>query len=115
MTDSADSNISFQTMVDACETVVPAKVWLQHRTVIAVSGGADSVALFRALTHIFARNLSANKSTSESAKLIVAHIDHAVRGEASQADRDFVENLAGEFGAKFVAVKLNLKANVGRP
>ena len=111
--DSIDSDNAIQTLMDACETVVPAELWLQHRAVVAVSGGADSVALFRILDHIFSHNLSAGSLGRESAKLIVAHIDHAIRGEASEADRDFVESLAVQFGATFVSMKLDPKQMPG--
>ena len=108
-----DSDNSFKTLVEACENVVPATLWLQHRSIVAVSGGADSVALFRTLNHIFDRNSSAGQSAPDASKLIVAHVDHSVRGQASRADRDFVENLAGQFGAKFVAMQLDAEELLG--
>jgi tRNA(Ile)-lysidine synthase len=53
--------------------------------VVAVSGGADSVALLRAL---HAMDLP----------LTVAHLNHQLRGEASDADEAFVRGLASELG-----------------
>lgn len=101
-------NASFRTLVDACEAVVPAQQWLQHRAVVAVSGGADSVALFRTLTHI-----AGKKSATDANRLVVGHVDHAVRGDASAADGEFVKQLAKTFGADFVSVKLDLRALLG--
>lgn len=101
-------NASFKTLVDACEAVVPAQQWLQHRAVVAVSGGADSVALFRTLTHI-----AGKKSATDANRLVVGHVDHAVRGNASAADAEFVKQLAKTFGADFVSVKLDLRALLG--
>jgi tRNA(Ile)-lysidine synthase len=56
---------------------VPAGPWA-----VAVSGGADSVALFRLL--LGRSDLS----------LHVAHLNHQTRGEASTADAEFVQQLA---------------------
>ncbi|HSI89234.1 MAG TPA: tRNA lysidine(34) synthetase TilS [Pyrinomonadaceae bacterium] len=81
--------------------------------VVAVSGGADSVSLLLALADLEKRK----KLTNE---LIVAHFDHGLRGEASEADADFVRGLAGDVGLKFVggmgkiAAKGNLEQNARR-
>jgi tRNA(Ile)-lysidine synthase len=52
--------------------------------VVAVSGGADSVALLRALL-----------SLPRPGRLIIAHLNHALRGAESDADEAFVRNLHG--------------------
>lgn len=57
--------------------------------VVAVSGGADSVALLAAL-HSFSR--------ARRWRLTVAHMDHGIRGAASKADADFVMSLAKRWG-----------------
>jgi tRNA(Ile)-lysidine synthase len=54
--------------------------------VVAVSGGADSVALLRAL------------QTDYPATLTVAHLNHQLRGEESAADEVFVRELASQLG-----------------
>ncbi len=59
---------------------------------VAVSGGADSVALLRAL--------AALKRTGEG-RLIVAHYNHRLRGEQSDADERFVGRLADELKLGF--------------
>lgn len=55
-------------------------------TMVAVSGGADSVALLRALDHLLPR--------SAAGRLIVAHYNHRLRGDASDADERLVADLA---------------------
>src|SRR5437868_7490678 len=55
----------------------------------AVSGGADSVALFAAL-HELRGELGI--------ELRAAHLDHGLRGAESAADRAFVESLACDLG-----------------
>lgn len=59
------------------------------KILLAVSGGADSVALLEAL-----RELAPELRLS----LGVAHLDHGIRGQAATDDRDFVEALAREAG-----------------
>jgi tRNA(Ile)-lysidine synthase len=54
--------------------------------VAAVSGGPDSVALFHILTEL----LQAEKIE----RLILAHVNHQLRGAASDTDEDFVAELA---------------------
>ena len=58
--------------------------------IVAVSGGADSVALLRGL--ILARR---------GQPLIVAHFNHQLRGAASDADAAFVRKLADGWGLPF--------------
>lgn len=57
---------------------------------VAVSGGADSVALLHLLAEL------ADHATRK--KLVVVHFNHCLRGEASQADATFVEALAKKLG-----------------
>jgi tRNA(Ile)-lysidine synthase len=55
---------------------------------VAVSGGADSVALLRLLLEL---------RGELGAVLAVAHFNHGLRGESSDADEHFVVNLAGRY------------------
>lgn len=57
---------------------------------VAVSGGADSVALFRTLHFL------ANQHRWE---LVVLHVNHHLRGPESDADAAFVQSLAAEMGS----------------
>lgn len=59
--------------------------------VVAVSGGADSVALLHLLRH-----------APLSLQLIVCHLNHQLRGEESDQDALFVKQLATQWGLPFM-------------
>ena len=62
------------------------------RVAVAVSGGADSVALLRVLIEL----------RSELGIVVsVAHFNHGLRGEASEADEAFVAGLAKQHDLEF--------------
>lgn len=63
-----------------------------HRVAVAVSGGADSVALLRILTGL---------ADELGITVAVAHMNHSLRGKESETDAQFVEDLAKEFGLRF--------------
>jgi tRNA(Ile)-lysidine synthase len=60
---------------------------------VAVSGGGDSVALFHCL--------NALRTRLSITRLGVAHVNHRIRGAASDQDAAFVKRLAKEGGARF--------------
>lgn len=62
---------------------------LGTRWIVAVSGGGDSVGLLRILHRL---------APSTGLILSAAHLNHGTRAEASQADADFVAELAGALG-----------------
>jgi tRNA(Ile)-lysidine synthase len=66
------------------------------RLAVAVSGGADSVALLRALA---AQNREAGRELG--LVLHVAHLHHGLRGEEADADLDFVRDLAASLDLPF--------------
>jgi tRNA(Ile)-lysidine synthase len=68
------------------------------RYLIGVSGGRDSVALLHWLLDL------------EYRKLIVCHVDHQLRGRASQGDARFVEKLAGQRDLGFELRLANIRA-----
>ncbi len=70
------------------------------RVVVAVSGGADSVAL--------AQVLSAWRERLDL-ELAVAHVEHGLRGKESLDDAKFVEQLARRLGLPFYLKRINLK------
>ena len=59
--------------------------------IVAVSGGADSVALLLALDELI-------RAKKLKIKLVVAHLNHKLRGAAGGADARWVKSLAGELG-----------------
>src|SRR5438309_7651036 len=65
-----------------------------QRVGVAVSGGADSVCLLHVLRELAARwNLC----------LTVLHLDHQLRGDESQADAEFVRELADRLAFPMVS------------
>ena len=73
------------------------------RLLVAVSGGADSVALLRLLVEV-------NRSDYWGWKLVVGHVDHGLRGAASRQDAKFVAALAKQLGLPCVVRHLVLRA-----
>ncbi len=69
------------------------------RIVVAVSGGPDSVALFRCLVALRVR---------WNWDVCVGHIDHGFRGMESEGDAKFVEALAAKFGVPVMVSRLHL-------
>jgi tRNA(Ile)-lysidine synthase len=69
---------------------------------VAVSGGADSVALLRILQNI---------RQDLGVTLLVVHFDHMLRGEDSTADARFVKDLAGKLNLEFVAASEDVAAS----
>lgn len=70
----------------------PCAVPLGAPLMVAVSGGADSMALLHGLARLPRRDRHA---------LVVAHLDHGLRGEASREDARFVREWAGKLGVPF--------------
>ncbi len=68
------------------------------RVVVAVSGGADSVALLDLLADLPEFHLS----------LVVAHLNHLLRGEESDGDEAFVVRLAGVYGIPVVTRRVDV-------
>ena len=68
--------------------------------VVAVSGGADSVALLDILVSLQQYRL----------RLVVAHLNHALRGAESDADQRFVADLAAGYGLPFVTETVDVAA-----
>ncbi|MEX2114949.1 MAG: tRNA lysidine(34) synthetase TilS [Pirellulales bacterium] len=69
--------------------VWPSTAWQDVGVVLAVSGGADSVAL--------ARVVAALKSGGPG-RLTIAHFNHRLRGAESDGDQQFVQTLAQQLG-----------------
>jgi tRNA(Ile)-lysidine synthase len=71
------------------------------RLAIGLSGGADSVALLRAL---------AGRAGELGLVLRVAHLHHGLRGEEADGDRDFCCKLADQLGLPFHEAKVDTAA-----
>jgi tRNA(Ile)-lysidine synthase len=72
----------------------------------AVSGGPDSVALLHLLVHL--------KTYFGIRRITVIHFDHKLRGEESEADREFVRSLAGSAGLDFHCGTADVCAHAGK-
>jgi tRNA(Ile)-lysidine synthase len=70
-------------------TAWPPQAWQDITVLVAVSGGADSVALLRALAAL---------KTAGEGRLVVAHANHQLRGDESDADAAFVAGLSQSLG-----------------
>ncbi|MFM7138596.1 MAG: tRNA lysidine(34) synthetase TilS [Planctomycetota bacterium] len=82
----------------------PAHDWA-FPSLVAVSGGADSVALSLAVARL--------TPAAAVSRLVIAHADHGLRAE-SAADAEFVRQLAERLGTRFVGRRLDVAAAVGR-
>ncbi len=75
------------------------------RLAVGVSGGADSVALLRALHQL---------SGTLGLVLHVAHLHHGLRGAEADGDRDSVRALAAELGLAFHEARADTQAEAER-
>ena len=71
------------------------------RLAVGLSGGADSVALLRAL---------AARGGELGLVLHVAHLHHGLRGEEADADLEFARALAGELGLAFHEARVDTES-----
>lgn len=76
-----------------------------ERVAVAVSGGADSVALLRLLVEL---------RGELGIVLMVAHVNHKLRGAESDEDEQFVARLVAEHGLEFAAQDAPVKNKQGR-
>ena len=83
--------------IDLCHTE---KILYGKKIVVAVSGGADSLALADLL------NRSRQKFKTE---ICIAHYEHGLRGKTSLEDADFVEEFAKNLGIEFFCESGNVK------
>jgi len=65
------------------------------RVLVALSGGADSVAL-------------ALLALESGAQVMAAHVEHGIRGEASERDMAFVQDFCARQGIELHAVRMNV-------
>jgi tRNA(Ile)-lysidine synthase len=75
------------------------------RVGVAVSGGADSVALLRLLEDL---------REALGITLLVLHLNHALRGEESDTDERFVAGVACQSGLEFISVREDVAGEARR-
>lgn len=90
---------SFDQLTEAIALAFPPNRWRDVHLLVAVSGGADSVALLRAIHRL-------KLDAAGQGKIYVAHFNHGLRGKASDGDQVFVEQLAA---------KLEISPLIGQP
>jgi tRNA(Ile)-lysidine synthase len=71
-----------------------------EHVLVAVSGGADSVALLLCLRDL---------APLLNLKLTVAHLNHQLRGSAADEDQEFVRRLSADLGLPFVTGRVDVK------
>src|SRR5688572_25700268 len=71
----------------------PPDRWSDVTVLVAVSGGADSVALLRGLSQLL---------VAGRGRLVAAHFNHQLRGTESDADQAFVLELSREMGVELI-------------
>ena len=97
-----DQNSNFTDRLCAvCQSVLPVGAWGLHQVVVAVSGGADSVALLRILGRLRQEHLMPSPSDGAVKRLHVVHVNHSTRDESAVADAQFVAALAQSMDAEF--------------
>ena len=83
---------------NAIQSAWPASRYRGVGLVIGCSGGADSVALLRCLVELARCDSS---DTSAAGFIVAAHFNHRLRGEESDGDAHFVEQVAHDLGVRF--------------
>ncbi|MDC0936698.1 tRNA lysidine(34) synthetase TilS [Pirellulales bacterium] len=84
MTQPANSPADSLGLEARIEAIWPVAAWRDLNAVVAVSGGADSVALLRALQKIKGQH-------GGNGDLFVAHVNHHLRGKESDLDQSWLE------------------------
>lgn len=75
-----------------------AGVGIGDEVLLAVSGGADSMALMYSTVNLWG---------TQSSSIVVGHVNHNLRGAESKQDLVFVENAASKLGVRFHSICLD--------
>jgi tRNA(Ile)-lysidine synthase len=73
----------------------------KSRVLVALSGGADSVALLHGLLAIQAEL---------DFRVFAAHLNHGIRGETADSDEDFCKSICASWGVSFFSKKVDCPA-----
>lgn len=93
---------AWQRLCEAIESNWPVSRFRDVGVVVGCSGGGDSVSLLRALVEMVRRDSTESQAESQARGFIVAaHFNHRLRGDASDADAAFVQQLADQLGVEF--------------
>ena len=85
----------WRNLLDLLATNWVTERWRDVGVVVGCSGGADSVALLRLMAELRTRG-----ETPPKGFLIAAHLNHGLRGSASDGDQRFVETLSERLGVR---------------
>lgn len=91
------------TVFDVCEKYLTGT----NTIIVGVSGGPDSTALLHAL-HQFSESNFVKKNPLT---IVVAHVNHGIRGKSATADQLFVEKMARNFGFMYELKKVKLSGS----
>ena len=91
----------FTNLAKKVQTTFPLHRWRDHKMLLGVSGGADSVALLRIFHHL-AKGLP-------SSNIIVCHANHQLRGKESDDDQEFVMQLCDQLNVPLEVKTLPIK------
>jgi tRNA(Ile)-lysidine synthase len=100
------SEITVNQALQRVKQTLPIDSWMHYPLIVAVSGGPDSVALLR-LLHQLKRDNSMEHAQPGAAPLVVAHVNHGLRGRESDADEAMVYKLAQSLDLKCYVARLS--------
>ncbi len=86
---------AIRTLLSAFALAWPPERWRDVHLLAAVSGGADSVALLRAMVDL-------KQQAGGRGRVFAAHFNHRLRGEHSDADARWVAELGRELGVEVI-------------
>lgn len=81
----------------------PAQAWRDVHVLVAVSGGADSMALLRAIA-------AAKQQVAGAGQLFVGHVDHSLRGAESAGDAEWLAQQCRQLQVPLFIEKANVGA-----
>ena len=93
------SQPNFSDICEAIQTEWPPQQWLEKPVMVAVSGGADSVLLLRAIHHLHRQHMGSGEVT-------VCHVNHGTR-ETSAKHALFACQLAKQHNLKFTSERVS--------
>ncbi len=99
MPDIQSNSTAARPLPDQITDYWPTQHWQNHTVLVAVSGGADSVALLRCLSQIAV-------AAQGRGELAVAHVNHRTRGDQSDFDQHWVGQLSDQLGLQYVTRRL---------